>query len=346
MNANSRNPPLRVFGSPDSPLPEVQLLSNGCYHVMVTNAGAGYSRYKELAVTRWHEAPTCDSWGSFCYVRDITSEVFGSNTYQPALKRAEFYEGSFSEGRAEFRRRDLDYETHTEIAVSSEDDVEVRRIHLANFSDARRILDITSYSEIVLSLPATDSAHPAFNKLFVETEIIHEHQAILCTRRPRPPGEPMPWMFHMLVAHGSGKGEVSYETDRLQFIGRGSTIADPQTLHGSRTLTGTAGPVLDPVAAIRRCLSIDSGETVPPCSWWRGCRRCACCERHRMRAQPNRLRGFLRVAILAGMCLGTQIIRRAIFRTVAHVAYYATGYLRATIQRMVIRCGYANATRF
>ncbi len=121
--------PVRVFSSPDTPMPEVQLLSNGRYHVMVTNAGGGYSRWKDIAVTRWREDSTCDNWGTFCYIRDVTSGEFWSTAYQPTLKRPESYEAIFSEARAEFRRRDHDFDTHTEIAVSPEDDIELRRIH-------------------------------------------------------------------------------------------------------------------------------------------------------------------------------------------------------------------------
>ena len=98
--------PVRVFNSPDTPIPEVQLLSNGRYHVMVTNAGGGYSRWKDLAVTRWREDATCDNWGTFCYLRDVASGEFWSTAYQPTPQAIRgIFEAIFSEGRAEFRRR-------------------------------------------------------------------------------------------------------------------------------------------------------------------------------------------------------------------------------------------------
>ena len=124
--------PVRVFNSPDTPIPEVQLLSNGRYHVMITNAGGGYSRWKDLAVTRWREDSTCDNWGTFCYLRDVTSGEFWSTAYQPTLKRSGNFEAIFSEGRAEFRCRQQDFDAYTEIVVSSEDDIEVRRITITN----------------------------------------------------------------------------------------------------------------------------------------------------------------------------------------------------------------------
>ena len=255
--ANDLEMPVRVLGSPDTPIPEVQLLSNGRYHVMVTNAGGGYSRWKDLAVTRWREDTTCDNWGTFCYIRDVTSGVFWSNTHQPTLKRAEAYEAIFSEGRAEFRRRDLDCDTHTEIVVSPEDDIELRRVHITNRARVRRTIEVTSYAEVVLAVPAADALHPAFSNLFVQTEIIPERQAILCTRRPRSLAEQAPWMFHLMAVRGTGAGEISYETDRMRFIGRGRSVAAPQAMGDSAALSGSAGSVLDPIIAIRHRITLE-----------------------------------------------------------------------------------------
>ncbi len=253
--------PIRVFSSPDSPVPELQLLSNGRYHVMVTNAGGGYSRWKDIALTRWREDSTRDNWGMFCYLRDVTSGDVWSTAYQPTHAGSEKYEAVFSEARAEFRRRDHDIDTHTEIAVSPEDDIELRRITLTNRSRTRRVIDLTSYAEVVLASPAADALHPAFSNLFVQTEIINRQRAILCTRRPRSLHEPTPWMFHLLSVPGADIGETSYETDRLQFIGRGNTVADPQAMLGSAPLSGSQGSVLDPIVAIRYRITLDPEES-------------------------------------------------------------------------------------
>ncbi|MCL5021892.1 MAG: cyclic beta 1-2 glucan synthetase [Nitrospirae bacterium] len=257
--------PVRVFNSPNTPIPEVQLLSNGRYHVVVTNAGGGYSSWKEMAVTRWREDTTCDNWGTFCYLRDVASGKFWSTAYQPTLKRSDTYEAIFSDARAEFRRRDHDYKTHTEIVVSPEDDIELRRIRITNSSRTRRTIDVTSYAEVVLAPPAADALHPAFSNLFVQTEIIDQRKAILCTRRPRSQGEHAPWMFHLMTAHGTEVEEVSYETDRMQFIGRGRTVANPQAMSGRATLSGalsgSEGSVLDPIVAIRYRITLDPEES-------------------------------------------------------------------------------------
>ena len=254
--------PVRVFNNPDTPIPEVQLLSNGRYHVMVTNAGGGYSQWKDLAVTRWREDATCDNWGTFCYLRDVTSGEFWSNAYQPTLKRSGNFEAIFTEGRAEFRCRQQDIDAYTEIVVSPEDDVEVRRITITNRAQTPREIDVTSYAEVVLAPPAADALHQAFSNLFVQTEIIRQRQAILCTRRPRSRDEQVPWMFHLMAVHGAAIGEVSYETDRSQFIGRGRTAADPQAMRGPAALSGSEGPVLDPIVAIRYRLVLDPEKSV------------------------------------------------------------------------------------
>ena len=251
VNSN-KEMPLRIYNTPDTLFPEVKLLSNGGrYRVLITNSGGGYSLWKDLAVTRWREDTTCDNWGSFCYLRDAEDGDFWSTTYQPTLKQPEKYEVIFSEGRAEFRRRDHDIDTHTEVVVSPEDDIELRRVRLTNRTRTKRIIDITSYSEVVLASNGSDLAHPAFSKLFVRTEIIHQRQAILCTRRPRSVEEIPPWMFHLMTVHGAEIRNITYETDRMRFIGRGNTLESPDAMTNLAALSGSEGSVLDPVVAIQ-----------------------------------------------------------------------------------------------
>jgi cellobiose phosphorylase len=253
--------PVRVLNTPDTQIPEVHLLSNGRYNVMVTNAGGGYSNWKEIAVTRWHEDTTCDNWGSFCYVRDLRTGEFWSTAYQPTLKKSENYEAIFSKGRAEFRRRDNELDTHTEIVVSPEDDIELRRVRITNRSRLRRTIDVTSYAEVVLTSAVADTIHPAFSNLFVQTEIISDRQAILCTRRPRSVEEKVPWMFHEMTVHGADTGAVSFETDRMEFIGRGRNIASPKAMTDTDLLSGAQGSVLDPIVAIRYNIMLDPEES-------------------------------------------------------------------------------------
>ena len=253
---------VRVIQTPNTSVPQVQLLSNGRYHVMVTNAGGGYSRWKDLAVTRWQEDRTRDNWGTFCYLRDVANDMVWSNTWQPTAKRADRYEAIFSEGRAQFRRVDSDFDTETEMVVSPEDDIELRRVRVTNRSGIRKVIEATSYAEVVIAPAASDATHPAFSKLFVETEILASRHAIVCARRPRAANESVPCMFHLMTVEGVDAAKASYETDRMRFLGRGNDCTMPDALRRGGKLTGTQGPVLDPVVAIRYRLELDDDETV------------------------------------------------------------------------------------
>jgi cyclic beta-1,2-glucan synthetase len=252
---------MRVFGDPAGPAPEVHLLSNGRYHVVVSSAGGGYSRWRDLAVTRWREDATRDCWGSFCYVRDLESEVLWSAAYQPTLKPGKRYQAIFTQARAEFRRSDDRIDTHTEISVSPEDDIELRRITIANRTKTPRNIEITSYAEVVLAMPAHDLSHPAFSNLFVQTEVIPNRQAILCTRRPRSAEERPPWLMHLMTVRGEKCGDASYETDRMKFIGRGRTLASPAVMDGRNPLSNSEGPVLDPIVSIRQAIRLEPKES-------------------------------------------------------------------------------------
>ena len=197
-------------------------------------------------------------------MRDRSTGLYWSAAHQPTLRKADHYEAVFVQGRAEYRRRDQAIETRTEICVSPEDDVEIRRVTLTNQSSHSRSIEVTSYAEVVLAPLNADLAHRTFSNLFVQTEILPDRQAILCQRRSRTPGEAVPWMFHLLAAPGAVSDEPSYETDRAKFIGRGRTAAAPMALDGNSrqsTLSNTDGSVLDPIVAIRRTITLSQDES-------------------------------------------------------------------------------------
>ncbi len=252
---------MRVFTNPTPPSPQVHLLSNGRYHVVVTSAGGGYSRWLNLAVTRWREDATRDCWGSFVYLRDPATGEFWSTAYQPTLRPVGGYEAIFTQGGAEFRQRHAGLEVHTEIGVSPEDDVELKRITMVNRLSVPRTIELTSYAEVVLSSPGADEAHPAFGNLFVQTEFLPGSSAILCTRRASSPEESPAWLLHVMVGQGGEQGEVSCETDRARFLGRGGSLASPAAMQGSSPLSNTAGSVLDPVVSLRRTVTIPAHDT-------------------------------------------------------------------------------------
>ncbi len=256
-----------TFYSAQTPQPQAHLLSNGAYTVMLTNAGGGYSQWRKddstppLLVTRWRDDPTRDNWGTFTYLRDTRSGHVWSAGYAPCGGQAENYGGQWTPERAVFWRRDEDIETHTEIVISGEDDVEVRRLVLTNRSARPREIEVTSYAEVVLAPIEADMAHPAFQKLFVETEFVPAASALLATRRPRSDKEDPPWLMHVVSGDGTERGVLEYETDRARFLGRGSTPAQPLALYTSEPLSGSVGAVLDPIISLRRRVRLAPGQT-------------------------------------------------------------------------------------
>jgi len=241
----------------DTAPPQVALLSNGRYGVVITAAGSGCSTWRGLDVTRWREDATRDCWGQFCYLRDLTQGTAWSAGYQPLCRAADEHEVAFHADRAEFRRRDADTETRLAVCVAPDCDAEVRVVTVVNHSARPREFDLTSYAEVCLNPRRADQAHPAFAKLFLETEFVPASGALLARRRPRGADQQPLWAIHVSAAHGLERGAPEYETDRVRFLGRGRTPADPAALDLGTPLSGTTGPVLDAVFSLRRRVRLD-----------------------------------------------------------------------------------------
>ncbi|MEO7412580.1 MAG: glucoamylase family protein [Opitutaceae bacterium] len=253
---------MRVFKNPSPPVPEMHLLSNGRYHIVVTSAGGGYSRWRDLAITRWREDATRDCWGTFVYLRDVATGECWSAAHQPTLRAAKECEVIFTQSRAEFRQVQADLEIHTQISVSPEDDVELRRITLRNTLSVARNIELTSYTEVVLAPQSADTAHPAFSNLFVQTEFDPQSSAVFCTRRARSQEENPPWLMHLMKGPEDAQGRISCETDRSRFVGRGGELAHPAAMQSPGALSNTVGSVLDPIVSLRRTVAIPPHETV------------------------------------------------------------------------------------
>jgi cyclic beta-1,2-glucan synthetase len=252
------------FETPHSVTPKTQLLCNGRYSLMLTGAGGGYSRWSDFDITRWRSDTTQDSWGTFCYIRDADSGRLWCNTYQPTGGKVEKFSANFTLDSAVFRRVDNDIESETEIVVAPEDDVEIRRITLTNRSTRTRRIELTSYLELALAPHNADRQHPAFNKLFIQTEAMPEQGALLAYRRPRSDDEPPIYVAHRFTLEQdvsqSRDDALRFETDRRRFIGRGRTLANP--MGALQEPDGSQGFVLDPILSLRQNLSLAPGQRV------------------------------------------------------------------------------------
>ncbi len=257
----------RHLSSPHDATPQTKLLSNGRYAVMLTASGSGYSRWRGLAVTRWREDATRDDTGSYFFLRDADSGRVWSPGYQPSSAEPDRYEVSFAEDRAEFVRHDTKITTTLTIVVSPEDDAEVRQLAITNHGSRARMIEVTSYLELALAPPAADAAHPAFSKLFVQTEYVAALGALIATRRQRQPEETPVWAAHQSLVEGMASAEPEYETDRARFIGRGRELCvSPAALDGGR-LSNTVGTVLDPIFSLRHRIRVPPGTTARIAFW-------------------------------------------------------------------------------
>lgn len=257
----------RHFTHPHQATPSTLLLSNGRMTTMVTVAGAGQTRRGAIALTRWREDPTCDRHGTGIFLRDLDDGRLWSAAYHPCGVDPDSYDVTFHEDRAEFIRHDGTLITALDILISAEDDAEVRRVTLTNEGPHARHLDVTSYLELALCPQAADVAHPAFAKLFVQTEYLPGCDALIATRRRRNPDEVEIWLGHMLVVEGNGGGVSSFETDRARFLGRGRSLRDAVAMEPAHSLSGTTGTVLDPVFALRHTIRVASQGTARLAFW-------------------------------------------------------------------------------
>jgi cyclic beta-1,2-glucan synthetase len=253
-------PSVSQFETPHTATPKTQLLSNGRYALMLTNAGGGYSRWRDFDITRWRSDRTRDPWGTFCYLRDPDGDRLWCSTYQPTGGRAGDYVVNFALDRAVFRRADHEIESETEVVVAPEDDAEIRRMTLINRSSRRRRIALTSYIELALAPHHADRQHPAFNKLFIRTEALPGQRALLAGRRPRGGLDPPIFVAHRFTLEGAATEGLRFETDRRRFIGRGRTLGRPM---GALQDPGNSqGFVLDPILSLRQDLLLVPGERV------------------------------------------------------------------------------------
>ncbi|MBA4384831.1 MAG: hypothetical protein C0410_08850, partial [Anaerolinea sp.] len=242
-------------------IPQMHLLSNGSYSVLISNMGGGYSSWHGTDLTRWQPDGVMDPWGTWIYIQDIQRDLVEVNEiwsacHQPIPAEAADMQVTYFAHMAAFRRTQDEIDSNTEILVVPDDPVEIRRIHLHNHSEQYRTLRLTSYGEVILNSQLADSRHPAFNKLFIESEFLPDLGLQIFTRRPRSNQDSSIFMGHMLV-NKRVETIVRHEADRNKFIGRDRTIHNPIALTSEKYLTGTTGATLDPIFALGQSIIIE-----------------------------------------------------------------------------------------
>ena len=236
------------------------LLGHGELSTLVTAVGTGFTSWRGLDIHRFREDPVLDSGGIFLYLRDRSTGEVWSAGFAPTWRKPDQYSAAFSSAKVEIHRRDGDLETVTEIGVSPEHPVEVRRVTLTNHGTVPREIELTTYTEVVLADRNADVAHRAFSGMFIETEAFPERGALLARRIPRRAGEDGTWVIQILTIEDNDWGDFEFDCSRDRFVGRGNTLASPRALQGRDPLSGTTGAVLDPALALRRSVVLQPGK--------------------------------------------------------------------------------------
>ena len=247
-------------------VPEVGVLSNGKYTVMMNDRGSGFSRYKDIMLCRYRKV-SADHYGTYLYIRDLRTDNLWSATYSPLDVMPESYHVSFASDKLKYTRIDHGIVTQTEVTVLKDRSAELRRYTFTNNTSEAVDLEITTYGEVVLAPAAEDEAHRVFASMKVLSEYDAAHEALLFSR----PGsnDSRNFMLHRLWAPEStdpvdqqSRAEiVEYETSRVKFLGRGNSLRHADIIESRRNLTGTVGTTLDPVMSMRRRIHIAVGKS-------------------------------------------------------------------------------------
>jgi cyclic beta-1,2-glucan synthetase len=250
--------------SPDTPYTQVHTLSNGKYSLLISAAGSGFSRWEGIELTRWRDDPTLSDRGSWIYVEDRLNGQMWSVTRQPTMTTPDRSAVNFYPHRVEFERQDRELVLRTTVMVAPNDDVEIRRVSLINYGSGSRVLALTSYAEIILTQQSADQRHPAYNKLFIESEFLEKEGLLLFRRRPRSAEEKPIYLAHFFTSNHEEVSLTGYETDRAKFLGRGGIAQRPavfSTSNQTSVLSNTTGATLDPICALQAMIILSPYQT-------------------------------------------------------------------------------------
>lgn len=239
---------------------QCHVLSSNTYSLMINNRGEGFSKNEDIFINRWRRDYLSTSYGQFIYIKDLKDNNIWSATYAPVYSEPDYYNVEFASYRASFHRRDGDIETKMDVFLLPEELGEIRKITLINNGEEERLLETLSYFEVVGERLNSDLAHPAFNNLFIKTEVLEDDEGLLAHRRKRVEDFKDSWILHGVKIFEEEQERFQYETDRHKFIGRGNSLENPRGI--IKGLTNTVGVVLDPIMSIGKKIKLKSNEKI------------------------------------------------------------------------------------
>ncbi len=234
-----------------SDMPEVSILSNKKYMLLVNDRGSGFSRYRTLQLNRYRKITEQD-YGMFLYIKDMDTKKVWSNTYAPMNQKPDKYEVVFASDKIKFFRKDGMVSTKTEIIVLEDEQAEIRKITFYNDSEEFKRLELTSYTEPILSENAADVSHKVYNQMFLEIEWDNDLKALVVKRKGKEKEAPSYMLNALMIDHPIDS--YSYETNRFQLVGRGHDYHNPMAL--DKKLTNHVGSNIEPILSIRNQIEV------------------------------------------------------------------------------------------
>ena len=238
-------------------LPEVSVLSNKKYCLLMNDRGNSFSRYRTLQLNRYRKV-TSQEYGIFLFAKDIKKNYIWSNTYAPMNIKPDKYEVIFASDKIKYLRRDDMISTKTEIVVCRNHHAEIRKITFKNESEEDKELELTSYTEPIISENMDDVSHKVFNNLFIKTEYDKDTNSLIAKRRSRGDSPVNSYMLTRLIIENP-LDKYSYETERSNFIGRGNTVSTSKALN--ENLSNYSGENLDPVLSLRNKVLVKANSS-------------------------------------------------------------------------------------
>lgn len=239
-------------------LNNVNVIGNDKYTIIMDQKGNGYSKYNNILINRYKYTDD-EEQGIFFFFKNIKTKRIWTSNYMNYLSKADKYVMCFTPDMNKITRQDGNIETITKISVAPTEPVEIRRIELVNHGIEDETIEITSFLEPLISEKEQDYAHRAFNKLFLEYEIIED--TILIRRKSRDKSKSDMFLAVNLYAENEIIGETEFEVDKEKFYGR-EAIGLPKTVESSIPLGRNIGLTTEPIVAIKNTVKIKANEKV------------------------------------------------------------------------------------
>lgn len=252
-----------VITRPDTPCPWVNVISNGIYGLIISQAGSGYS-WREHAtlnrITRWEQDLIKDQWGKYLYLRDNATGRYWSVCWQPVRRQPERYQCRHGLGYTIISSLQEGIEASATFFVPVDDPLEIWIVRLRNLSSSTRHLSLFTYLEWLLGV--APDWHREFHKCFFETEFQESLGGMIVRKHLWDlPGSQWNRSWGYVAFLTSSPPPGGFDCDKEAFLGRypyGSLVSPRAVVEGSNLQSMGRG--VDAVGCLRVDIELAPGE--------------------------------------------------------------------------------------